>query len=462
MLSKSISRHKGLTSHPPGSLRELWHISFPLMISLMSVSMMLFLDRLFLARYSIDSLNASVNAAMVVQLFQFWCITTVSIAEIFVGQFHGANDMNKVGQPVWQMIWFGIGMMAVFLPLGYFAGPYIFNHAGLADQEITYFKWLMYFGSTAIISAALSAFYIGRGKVIFVTVITVLANIVNAGLDVLLIFGLDPIIPAMGIEGAAIATGVAQTMQCLCLLGGFLRYQNRKTFGTDHWKLDKKMFTHCFKIGLPNAVAHTLEILAWVLLFHLLTIMGSDYITVIAVSQSILFLFTFLTDGVSKGATVIASNLIGSSQHSHIWKVLRSGIRFYLIVFFLLSGVLAFYPEPLINCFLSGHIDSLSTATQAILHTSCFWVWIYFLFDGVSWLLIGLLTAAGDTKFIMVVGGLSPWFIALFPSYFFIVHMGMPADMTWIMVATYSLVTCIIYYFRFRRETWKSFALNEK
>ena len=40
-----LARHSiGLTPYPQGSLRELWQISFPLIISLMSASMMLFLE----------------------------------------------------------------------------------------------------------------------------------------------------------------------------------------------------------------------------------------------------------------------------------------------------------------------------------------------------------------------------------------------------------------------------------
>ncbi|MFM8491131.1 MAG: hypothetical protein ACKN9X_04290, partial [Candidatus Methylopumilus sp.] len=45
-----------------GSLKELWKISFPLMISLMSTFMMLFIDRLFLANYSHESLRACVTS----------------------------------------------------------------------------------------------------------------------------------------------------------------------------------------------------------------------------------------------------------------------------------------------------------------------------------------------------------------------------------------------------------------
>ncbi len=452
------SPSKALTQYPQGSLRELWQISFPLMVSLMSVSAMLFLDRLFLAHYSLDALNASVNASMLAQLMQFWCITTVCIAEVYVGRYNGACRYHKLGQPVWQMIWLSMGTCFLFIPIGLFAGPFLFYHENYNFLEIEYFKWLMCFGPMAAISGALSAFYIGRGKVRFVTCSMVIANGLNIFLDFLLIFGYEPWIPSLGIKGAAIATGIAQTIQSLILFIAFIGWRNRQNFGTGNWRFHKRMFWRCLKTGMPNAFAHTLEILAWVLIFHLMTLLGPDYITVVAVAQSILFLFTFMTEGISKGATAIASNLIGSNQPALVWKILKSGVKFYAVIFIFLGGVLAVNPDPMILWFLPENITTVSPSTWATLHTACFWVWLFFFFDGVSWLLIGLLTAAGDTRFIMKVGGAGPWLVALLPIYIFVVQLGASADITWMLIAFYGMVSCTIYWLRFRSEKWRVLA----
>lgn len=456
-VSHSVERH--ITGYPPGSLRELWHISFPLMICLMSVSLMLFLDRLFLTRYSLDALNASGNSGVVVQLLQFWCIATVGIAEVFVGRYNGAQKLAKLGAPVWQMIWLAFFSIFWFIPLGLFAGPYLFHHASYAQLEIDYFRWLMWFAPAAALSGALSAFYIGRGRVYFVTAVMALANGINIGLDLLLIFGFSPWIPELGIKGAAIATGVAQSFQALVFFIAFLKPRNQKLYGTDRWYFNKRLFTKCLQIGIPNAIAHSLELLAWVLIFHLMTQLGSDYITVVTISQSIFFLFTFMTEGVSKGATAIASNLIGSNQHDLIWKLLHSGLKLYLITFAGLGVVLVGFPEPLISLFL-GETEPLSLATQQTLCSACLWVWLFFLFDGINWFFIGLLTAAGDTRFIMKVGGAGPWLVALLPIYFFVFKWGAPANVTWMLIAFYGMASCALYFWRFRSERWKEAVLN--
>ncbi len=445
-----------LTRYPSGSLRELWSISLPLMLSMMSGSLMLFLDRLFLARYSIEALNACVNASVTAAALQFAFLTTAAIAEVFVGQYNGAKQYKKIAEPVWQMIWFSLLSSLVFFPIGFFAAPLLFFDPLYAHLETEYFKWLMYFGPVFCLSAALSAFYIGRGSVTFVTLVVILANILNVILDLILIFGIEPFIPSLGIGGAAIATGISQFFQCTILFIGFMRRKYRENYGTSHWALNKKCFVQCLKIGLPNSLAHTIEIIAWAVFFRMMTMAGNEHITVVAICQSIFILFTFIAEGISKGATAIAANLIGAKHWDLVWKLFRSGVKFYFQAFLFLGLILVIDPGPMIDWFIGG--DPALASNQAIKSlavSACIWMWVYFLFDGIHWLVVGLLTAAGDTKFVLWVSGLSAWIFAIIPIYYFIVVMGYKADVSWLITAAYACLACLIYLWRFKTEKWR-------
>lgn len=447
-----------LTNYPEGSLRELLQISFPLIMSLMSASLMLFIDRLFLAHYSLNALNAAAHAGAAVQFLQFWSIATACIAEVFVGRYNGAGKKEKLGMPVWQMIWLSVGTFLIYLPIGLFAGPFIFFSDIYKNLEIEFFQILTCFIPFASLSAALSAFYIGRGRVSFVTAVMLGANLINVILDAILIFGISPWVPSYGIAGAAWAMGISQVLQAAILFYAFFRKTNRGLYGTGRWKINKRLFFSCLRIGLPNAVAHSLEILAWVLIFDLMVRLGSDYMTVVTIAQSILFLFSFVTEGVSKGATAIAANFIGSQKQDLVWKLLASGTKFYTIIFVLLSIILVWHPDALIRWFIP-EAELLSVATQTTVRAACFWVWIYFIFDGISWLLIGLLTAGGDTRFVMKVGGIAPLLFALLPIYLFVFKWGAPPEMTWMMIAFYAFTSGAIYLWRFRSERWRELVL---
>lgn len=439
-----------LTRYPLGSLRELWAISFPLMISLLSGSLMLFLDRLLLAQNSLDCLNACTNAGILAQALQFPFISIASIAEVFVGQYNGAGQQKRLGEPVWQMIWLSIMTSFFFIPVGLFGGAYIFSDPTYAHLENDFFLWIMLFGPFFCLSAALSTFFIGQGLVKFVTVAAVVANVLNVGMDLLLI-------PVWGIAGAAIATGIAQALQSLALFIVFFNQKNRATKGTARWKLNPRRMWECLAIGLPNAVAHALEIFGWWIFFRMMTGLGHEYITVVAVAQSIFFLFTFITEAVSKGASAIAANLIGAKQWDLVWKLLRSGVRFYFQVFLFLGIVLVIYPDPMIRWFLP---EEGKEALLPLIRSACLWVWIFFLFDGITWLVVGLLTAAGDTKFVMKVAGLNVWIFALVPIYFFNVYLGHKADVAWVITAFYGFMNALIFFLRFKTEKWRSIQIS--
>jgi multidrug resistance protein, MATE family len=458
LTSHLILKNKNLTRYPLGSLRELWHISFPLMISLMSTSLMLFLDRLFLAHYSLDALHAAARAGTLVQFLQFWCLAVVSIAEVFVGRYNGANRLNKLGMPVWQMIWFSLATSLIYIPLGIWGGSYGFFSQPHQQLENIYFSWLCCLIPFSALSTALAAFFIGKGEVRFVTAVMIGTNIINVLLDTVLIFGVEGWIPSYGMAGAAIATGFAQLFQVIIFFTVFIKKSNRINFGTGRWKFKKKLFFRCLWLGVPNAVVHSLEILAWVLIFDMLTDLGPNYMTIVTISQSILFLFTFITEGLSKGATTVASNLIGADRQDLVWRVLKSGVKFYVTMFILLSGLLVWNPDSLINWFVP-HTHLLDSETRHMLHMACFWVWLFFLFDGVSWLLIGLLIAAGDARFVLKVGGISPILMAWLPVYLIVFYGGAPAHFTWMLIALYALISGMIYYYRFYSEQWKTLSL---
>lgn len=442
------------TSNMTGSMRELWALSFPLMLSLMSSSLMFFWDRLLLAQFSIDAHNAATLAGTWVTFLQFPFLCTTCIAEVFVGKYNGAGQEKKIGKPVWQMIWLSLFSTLIFIPLGCVAGTTLFADSPYAFLEMEYFRYMMAFGPIFCLSSALSTFYIGRGCVKFVTVTIIGANILNTVLAYAFIFGIESYLPAMGIAGAALATGISQLIQTLVLFFDFIRPAYRERFGTGQFRFAKDEFIKCIRLGLPSSLAHTIEILAWAVFFRMLMSAGEEHFTVVSIAQSIFFLFTFLTEGISKGATAIASNLIGAGKWKELWQLLYSGIKFYIIIF-VVFGILFFInPSPLIHLFFNDE-QSVSPQMYELITSCCMWVWVFFLFDGIHWLVVGLLTAAGDTKFVLKAGSCSVWIFALLPTYLIIILMEKTPDMAWAITAFYGLMVCSIYLIRFYSMRWK-------
>ncbi len=128
--------NNALTRHPEGSVRELWAISLPLMISTLASLFMIFTDRIFLAHYSIGALNASVTAGTLAWALMAGVGMIAAMSEVFVAQYNGARHYKRLGIPVWQMIWFALFSILFFLPLAMWFSPLIFGGERYADIDM--------------------------------------------------------------------------------------------------------------------------------------------------------------------------------------------------------------------------------------------------------------------------------------------------------------------------------------
>jgi MATE family multidrug resistance protein len=435
------------------------------MISTLASLFMIFTDRIFLAHYSIGALNACANAGTLAWAFMFGIGMVAAMSEVFVAQYNGAKMYQKIGSPVWQMVWVSLFSFIVFIPVAIWGSPLIFKDNLYAVMESQYFRWLVIFAPSYALLTAFSGFFIGRGKTYVLIWLAVIANILNIILDRILIFGIPGWVPEMGIQGAAIATCFGYFFQSIVLFFYFLSPQNRKEFGTGNWKIDFTQMRQCLKIGLPQGIFSALEVFGWAIFYWMMTSLSETHITVSSICQSFLILFSFFPDGLCRGAAAVAGNFIGSQRTNMIRKVLKSG--FILLAYFVLATSLFLVVDPVDTAkllffahFEEGNLlPSLDPSFATALRTCMIFSFIYFIFDGIKWILSGILIAAGDTMFILITGALSVWIFLLAPIYWLVVKSHAPVEHAWAITALYSAIFAIIYWARFRQGAWQKINL---
>lgn len=454
-----------LTRFPEGSIREIFSISFPLMISAFASLLMIFTDRLFLARYSLDALNASVNAGTLAWALMGGVGMITAMAEVFVAQYNGAGLQKRIGVPVWQMVWFSLFSYVFFLPLA-IGASYVFAGDPNGNLETVYFRWLMIFGPSYAMMTAFGSFLIGRGKTKILILLSLIANVINTALDWLFIFGLPPYIPEMGVKGAAIATCLGYVFQTIMLALIFFRKKYREDFGTNRWQLNKLELHKCLRIGFPQGIFYGLEIFGWAIFYWMMTSLSKTHITISSICQSLIILFSFFFDGLSKGIAAAAGNFIGSKRFPLASQTLRSSL--ILQIFFVLLIGLFFFasPEKLIQILFFEHLDStfttLDPAMMEALRICMVFTFIYIFFEGIRWIFSGLLSAAGDTLFLLIAGSLTVWIALLLPVYVFVVKQGLPVEYAWMLAFIYSLVASAVYGLRLKQGSWKNIDLMKK
>jgi len=451
--------NNSLTRYPEGSIRELWTISLPLMISTLASLFMIFTDRIFLAHYSIGALNASVNAGTLAWALMAGVGMITAMSEVFVAQYNGAKQYKRLGIPVWQMIWFAIFSLAFFVPMAIWGAPVVFAGDRYAELEVPYFRWLMLFGPSYALMTAFAGFFIGRGKTKVMIWLAIVANLINIVFDRALIFGIDGLVPEMGIQGAAIATCMGYFFESAVLGYLFLKKENRVLFGTAYWRLNWKEMKKCCKVGLPQGIFCALEVFGWAVFYWMMTDLGEKHITISSICQSFTILLSFFCDGLSRGAAAVAGNFIGSGRHELVKKVLFSGFTLLLIFSLVTSLILVVDSVDIVKYLF---VEDFETSIEGSIQICMIFSFIYIFFDGLRWLFSGLLVAAGDTIFLLIAGSLSVWIFLLAPVYFIVVKQNLPVEYAWGLATLYSALFFAVYLIRFRQGAWQRLSLLEQ
>lgn len=436
------------------------------MISLMSTFLMAFVDRLFLANYSHETLKACVTAGTLAWSLILGWVTLATLSEVFVAQLNGAQKHKELAHPVWQMIWLSVISLFFFIPMAIYGAPFLYPSDTHPLEQI-YFRWMMYTGPSAVFLAAITAFYIGQGKSKVPQWWSIFGNLTNVFFDSILIFGVGSLIPEMGIEGAAIGTFLGYVIEAIILFFIFLAKSNRISFNTADFTLKPPLFKQCFKVGLPSAIFSTLEIFAWAIFYLMMAKVSFEHIYIGGVCQSILFLFIFFGMGLEKGAASVAGNLIGAGKKSQVKNVLYSGSKLIFIYTSIILSVFIFTPEPIINLFLknpesieSVDVSNIVFSAEQIAHyrtltqKALILIVGYVTFENFRWLISGMLTAAGDTLFLMIAGSSSVWLFLILPTYFFIVVQKGSILQAFFIWVFYSFSIAIVYLLRFLNGGW--------
>ncbi|OGN62847.1 MAG: hypothetical protein A3F09_05215 [Chlamydiae bacterium RIFCSPHIGHO2_12_FULL_49_11] len=446
-------------------LKTLWRVSYPMMLTYLSTMFMIFVDRLFLSWYSTQTFNAAVQAGTMGWGFLVGVATLVAMSEVFVAQYNGSGQFDKISKPVWQMAWVGLFSTVFFVLAGIWVSPLIYPPE-VAPHAYDYFRYILYFGPAIILIHAFNGFYVGRATTKVIQWLTILGNVVNVILDPIFIFGWGPI-PTMGAKGAAIATGIGSLVQLFVLISLFLSKKNHERYATRALSFDFPLIVRLCKIGLPPAVFVSLELLGWGIFYNLMARIGPTHIFVASVCQSILLLFLAFGMGLEKGVIALSGNFIGAGTINKIKGIVRASMIMIWSFTALTVLFLILFPDFIIRFFINdpAAFDLFTTGADfstmigevtPLIKLCLVFVTFYILFENIRYVISGILTAAGDTLFLLLSGSLSLWFFLLVPAYVISYFPELSVSYSFFIWLVYSLVSLLIVVVRYSMNKWKS------
>ncbi len=423
------------------SLKGVAFLSFSFVLVLFSASLMGFCDRLLLAHFSIEGLEAGMTALWLTQLFQIPIIRVASTTQAFVAQYKGSGKLDLIGPCVWQAIWLSLMTMVITLPLAGPVGTFFFENTVLQEGK-TCFNYFMAFNFLFPLGAALSTFYLGQGQTKKVIRVSLISHGLHLLLDFPLIFGIPGFIPSLGPLGSVIAAVIAQLFFCFVLFLDFI-HPKHNLYATRDYFFKPAAFWNFIRVGIPRGIAKFVPLASWVVVTRMMVSKGGDYAAILAFGGTLQLFLNCLNDSLGQALITLGGYLIGA-QKLFVRKLIQTSALFLSLEWCVLAIPLLFFPEVVIRLFFK---EEPTAALHASLVATCGFIWIFFLLEGLNMIGLGLITAYGDTVFQMYFS--MPGWVTAFPlTYFLIYRAGYSPEWFWLFSSTSCLLAASVYFAR--------------
>ncbi|MDR0968437.1 MAG: MATE family efflux transporter [Holosporaceae bacterium] len=432
-----------------GSLKSILSVTAPLMVSMASTGLFYVVDRLMLAGYSINSMNASVLSGGFIEMFLLMFIGIIYTAEVFVGQFNGSKNYKELASPTWQMIYLSLALILLFFPIAYFSDYINLLPTYLRDEGVIYQKILMYSLPITLIKTSLSTFFIGQGKTKIITVSVAVGVVVNIVLDYVFIYGYG-----MGCKGAATATAISETVDALILAFVFFNKHNRINYNTlGNCKFNKKMTWEIIKLGFPLAFGNFIVLALWYVVQGAANNISNDQATIFNIGNVLFKLFMMIIQALEKSSSAICANMIGRNDLKSVDKAYKTFIGISLF-FGLFTGILLVgFPEWILGL-LNLLPDNLTSLYDEILKIFVL-ITVSITIEAVVCSTWGILIGGGDAKYAMITYQICTWIILVAPITA-LYYWGMLRDVKiiFILYAATSFAAQIVLHFRLKSLKW--------
>lgn len=459
MTARSHAERSSLTRGP--LLGPLVRLAWPLVaIQLLQVAYNL-VDTVWLGRFSADAVGALSLAFPLVFLLISVGGGFTTAGAILVAQHTGAGGERAAGRIAGQTLGF-VSIVAVFLgALGFLAtGPLLAllpADAATAERVVPLaaeYMRVFFLGTPALFGFfVFAALMRGTGDTRTPLVVMVVSVVVNVVLDPLLIFGWAGF-PALGVEGAAIAT---VTSRVVATIAGLY-----VLFGTD---LGPAIELHdliprpgpvreIVELGVPSALEQSGTALAMVAATAMVATFPPAVVAAYGLGNRLISMVTLPAMGLSQAMDTAVGQNLGAGESERASRAVRLGMGLVVAVLAVVAVVIATVPEPIVAVFLPA---STPAAVATIDHASTYLriVSVSFVFFGAFQVAMGTFRGAGNTTTALALSLVALWLVRLPATYLLAFTFGWGPTGVWTAVALGDIVGSLAAVAWLSRGTWK-------
>lgn len=411
------------------------------------------LDNIMVGALGDVPLAAASLANQATALITFFINGIAGGSAVLISQYWGRKDLERIKSIFAVILRFAACSTALLVTLmAIFPGAVmrIFtNDAALIAEGAQYvrivcFSYLFFAVSNTIVVMFRWLEVVRIGLIL--STVSLFANLI---FNYILIFGKLGL-PAMGIQGAALATVLARAVElAIALLYLFGIDRRLKIRLKDLLRRDRQMMRDFVSHSIPIVIGDLQWGLVGTVKAMLIGRLGTMMVSANSIAEVVLSLAMIFTNGLANGACVVIGKTVGAEDYGKT-RHYSNIIQIMFAIIGLVVGTLVFFTSSLPPTLyrVSAETKSLAAAFLAIgglthigtcYHAACF---------------VGINRGAGDGKFVMKVDMICGWLIVIPLTFLagFVFHWPLPA--VYLCTRIDQCFKWIIAFFRLRGNKW--------
>lgn len=343
-------------------------MSLPMVVSMLVNSMYNIVDSFFVAKISENAMTALSLVFPVQNLINAVMIGFGIGVNAAIAYFLGAKDTGAAGKSASQGMLYSTFHGIVFTVLCIMGMPFFLRlfsaneeivQLGIQYSDIAFLfslviAWQMVFEKT----------FQAVGRMTTTMICMMVGFVVNIVLDPVMIFGLCGF-PRMGIRGAALATGLGQTISLLFYIGFYIWAPISVKYTWKDAKPDRQIAKRLYAVGIPGGLNLALPSLLISVLNVILGQFSQSYVFVLGVYYKLQTFLYLPANGVIQGMRPVIGYNYGAREYKRVHKIFR--VSCLIVCGIMVVGTLLclIFPEQLIGLF-TEKADTVEKGVKAL------------------------------------------------------------------------------------------------
>ncbi len=381
-------------------LSNLIRLAVPISLQNLITFAVGFADNVMIGRLGDSAISGVYMGSMLQTVLLIFTVGIDGAVLILAAQYWGKKDTGSIKKILSIGVKFSLALGIIFSSLGIFFPKFVLSwftndvsiiETGSEYLSIISFSFMFFTLSQVMISAMRSVEVAKIGLYV-----SILALVANVGLNYMFIFGVNGIIPAMGVKGAALGTLISRVIECLFILY-YVRFRDKKLLlkFKDLISIDKIILRDFLKYGLPvfggqivwgcNLIANSV----------ILGRFSESVISATSVTGMLHNLLFVWIGGLSASVGIITGKTVGEGD---IERVKRNAklVQIMFLIVGIISGLIIFLIK-------DGFIGLYNISDEAIAYSNQFMNVISITIIGSCYqatCLFGLVKSGGDVGFV--------------------------------------------------------------